>query len=169
MGELKSQNEKLRQNVMNLQSAQIKKEKITMPRIAVNTLKPPKSIRISKSLQKLKIKQKREQSAKRKAAPQINAYCSYNSHSHSHSHSSSANAFIERLSELEGVNEDIEQQRTECRGCGRKFIESALKKHAKICQKVFQSKRKKFEIVRVGKEAKSAQGFGSNECKKKKR
>merc|ERR1712129_686348 len=72
-------------------------------------------------------------------------------------HAASANAFVNRLSELEGVTEDIEQQRIECRGCGRKFIRSALERHAKICKKVFQSKRKKFNIERVDKEAKNAQ------------
>eukprot|EP00357_Protocruzia_adherens_P006891 CAMPEP_0115009844 /NCGR_PEP_ID=MMETSP0216-20121206/22907_1 /TAXON_ID=223996 /ORGANISM="Protocruzia adherens, Strain Boccale" /LENGTH=516 /DNA_ID=CAMNT_0002377835 /DNA_START=95 /DNA_END=1645 /DNA_ORIENTATION=- len=32
-----------------------------------------------------------------------------------------------------------------CNGCGRKFNSQALQKHAKICKKVFQSKRKKFD------------------------
>ena len=81
------------------------------------------------------------------------------------SHVASANAFVARLSELEGVTEDIEQERIECRGCGRKFIASALERHAKICKKVFQSKRKKFAIERVGKEAKNAQGSGCDERK----
>merc|ERR1711939_468134 len=30
-------------------------------------------------------------------------------------------------------------------GCGRKFREDALEKHAAICKKVFQSKRKEFD------------------------
>jgi len=33
----------------------------------------------------------------------------------------------------------------ECNGCGRKFREEALQKHAKACKKVFQSKRKAFD------------------------
>jgi hypothetical protein len=33
----------------------------------------------------------------------------------------------------------------ECDGCGRKFREEALEKHAKACKKVFQSKRKTFD------------------------
>lgn len=32
----------------------------------------------------------------------------------------------------------------ECEGCGRKFREEALERHAKICKKVFQDKRKAF-------------------------
>merc|ERR1712154_377891 len=133
----------------------------------MNTLNPPKSIRISKSLRKLKIK-KRQNSARNhrnhqdfekpdfSQKPKIKKAAIKSSNCHS----SSADAFVERLSELEGVNEDIEHQRIECRGCGRKFIQSALERHAKICKKVFQSKRKKFNIERVGKDAKSAQGSG---------
>jgi hypothetical protein len=34
--------------------------------------------------------------------------------------------------------------RIECTGCGRKFNTLAYQKHAKICKKVFQSKRKAF-------------------------
>jgi len=34
----------------------------------------------------------------------------------------------------------------ECHGCGRKFREEALLKHAKACKKVFQSKRKPFDM-----------------------
>ena len=164
----------------------------------MNTLAPPKSIRISKSLRKLKIK-KRQSSArndrnhhhanpnkqnhqmnaddnnqrshrnydkpqppKKKPSKSINTRSSYNPHK------DAASAFIEKLSELEGVNEDIEHQRIECRGCGRKFIQSALERHAKICKKVFQSKRKTFEAEVVGKDAKSAQGSGCDEYKLKK-
>jgi hypothetical protein len=32
-----------------------------------------------------------------------------------------------------------------CKDCGRNFREEALVKHAKICKKVFKSKRKKFD------------------------
>jgi len=34
-----------------------------------------------------------------------------------------------------------------CEGCGRKFKEAALERHAKICKKVFQEKRKAFDSV----------------------
>jgi len=34
----------------------------------------------------------------------------------------------------------------ECGGCGRRFREEALAKHAKACKKVFQSKRKAFDM-----------------------
>lgn len=54
-------------------------------------------------------------------------------------------------------NDDIKQQAREdenvglkqCpEGCGRTFKEEALEKHMKICKKVFQSKRKKFDITK---------------------
>jgi hypothetical protein len=34
-----------------------------------------------------------------------------------------------------------------CRSCGRKFNPVSLQKHAKICQKVFQEKRKEFNVA----------------------
>ena len=45
----------------------------------------------------------------------------------------------------------------ECHSCGRKFNPVTLAKHAKICQKVFMQKRKKFEVDR---EATDAAGKG---------
>jgi hypothetical protein len=39
--------------------------------------------------------------------------------------------------------EDV--NRIECDGCGRKFNEDVFEKHAKVCKKVFQSKRKAFD------------------------
>jgi len=42
---------------------------------------------------------------------------------------------------MEGETGDLH----ECNGCGRKFREEALQKHAKACKKVFQSKRKAFD------------------------
>ena len=47
----------------------------------------------------------------------------------------------------EQAEEIANQQMHQCpEGCGRSFIEEALEKHIKICKKVFQSKRKKFDI-----------------------
>ncbi|CDW78140.1 UNKNOWN [Stylonychia lemnae] len=39
-----------------------------------------------------------------------------------------------------------EGERIECPTCGRKFVEQALVKHAKVCKKVFVQKRKVFDI-----------------------
>lgn len=39
-------------------------------------------------------------------------------------------------------------------GCGRKFKPETLQKHIKICQKVFQGKRKPFKVDVVDDEAK---------------
>ncbi|CEM07060.1 unnamed protein product [Vitrella brassicaformis CCMP3155] len=36
---------------------------------------------------------------------------------------------------------------TECDGCGRSFRPEALAKHRKVCQKVFQQKRKPFDVA----------------------
>ena len=36
--------------------------------------------------------------------------------------------------------------RIECKSCGRKFVEESYPKHAKICKKVFASKRKTFDM-----------------------
>jgi len=235
VNELKTQNQELKQSMVQMQSAQ--RRTTAMPAISIpkysnassnssfrssmgsgqnncNTLNPPKSIRMSKSLRKLKIK-KKQHSARLPVTTRnddqqrfnSNQYDDeprnhqYNSNSNSHGghpmdqiqntrnhqndrgynkppppkrttkvnksmnssynkHAASANAFIDKLSELEGVTEVVEQQRIECRGCGRKFIRSALERHAKICKKVFQTKRKKFNIDRVDKDAKNAQNSG---------
>lgn len=37
-------------------------------------------------------------------------------------------------------------------GCGKSFKEATLKRHIKICKKVFQSKRKKFDSFKKRKE-----------------
>jgi len=36
----------------------------------------------------------------------------------------------------------------ECRGCGRRFNETAYAKHAKVCAKVFQAKRKPMDMTK---------------------
>lgn len=36
----------------------------------------------------------------------------------------------------------------ECETCGRRFLPEALEKHARICQKVFASKRKPFNMAK---------------------
>lgn len=42
--------------------------------------------------------------------------------------------------------EDEFEEMVECpEGCGRKFKESALEKHVRVCKKVFQQKRKAFD------------------------
>ena len=50
--------------------------------------------------------------------------------------------------EEEEIEEDDNDdgERVECGGCGRKFKPDSLQKHKKICKKVFQSKRKKFDM-----------------------
>ena len=50
---------------------------------------------------------------------------------------------------------DAAGDRHPCSSCGRKFVEEALVKHEKICQKVFQQKRKAFDA----KEARKAEGM----------
>lgn len=49
--------------------------------------------------------------------------------------------------------------RVKCDGCGRCFREAAMEKHAKICKKVFQDKRKKFDSAanRLGDQENAAQ------------
>jgi len=83
-------------------------------------------------------------------------------------HSSSAMDLIHKLSELENVNLKIE--RVECRQCGRKFIQSALERHAKICKKVFCKKRKVFDTKdkRLDNDAKNAQNSSCDEYKLRK-
>ena len=46
---------------------------------------------------------------------------------------------------MENEDDADDQDRVECEECGRKFNNDAFEKHAKICQKVFQSKRKAFD------------------------
>lgn len=56
---------------------------------------------------------------------------------------------------MENLEEDENIVLEECpEGCGRKFKASALEKHVKICQKVFQKKRKPFKVDLVDEEAK---------------
>jgi hypothetical protein len=50
------------------------------------------------------------------------------------------------VEEEEIEEEDDDGDRIECDGCGRKFKPESLQKHKKICKKVFQSKRKKFDM-----------------------
>ena len=50
----------------------------------------------------------------------------------------------------------------QCPTCGRKFNEKALEKHQKICVKVFQTKRKKFDMAEQRK-ATDASGKGIEE------
>lgn len=42
--------------------------------------------------------------------------------------------------------EDDNGERIECQGCGRKFVPEAYAKHGKVCKKVFQTKRKAFDV-----------------------
>lgn len=51
-----------------------------------------------------------------------------------------------KFDEIEGAEAGGNDERVECPDCGRKFNHSAMAKHAKICKKVFMSKRKKFDI-----------------------
>ena len=47
----------------------------------------------------------------------------------------------------EEANADQNEQQFKCgEGCGRSFKEEALEKHMRICKKVFQTKRKKFDV-----------------------
>lgn len=39
-------------------------------------------------------------------------------------------------------------ERVECPDCGRKFAPESIEKHAKVCKKVFMSKRKKFDMTK---------------------
>mmetsp|Transcript_18439 Transcript_18439/g.33227 ORF Transcript_18439/g.33227 Transcript_18439/m.33227 type:complete len:276 (-) Transcript_18439:1056-1883(-) len=50
---------------------------------------------------------------------------------------------FDQIDGAEGAEEGI---RIPCPDCGRKFNEEAMVKHAKICKKVFMTKRKKFDI-----------------------
>ncbi|KAL4466340.1 hypothetical protein ABPG72_020189 [Tetrahymena utriculariae] len=53
------------------------------------------------------------------------------------------NQFNQQIMEME--REVLEQDLIECpEGCGRKFAENILEKHAKVCKKVFQQKRRVF-------------------------
>jgi hypothetical protein len=61
------------------------------------------------------------------------------------------------------------------KGCGRKFAPDRLKKHEKICVKVFQKKRKTFnatekrsdkEALKHARNAKYSGGGGYNKSKK---
>jgi len=54
-------------------------------------------------------------------------------------------AFVHQEKEAEIPEEGEIGDLIECQGCGRKFREEALQKHAKACKKVFQSKRKAFD------------------------
>jgi len=54
-------------------------------------------------------------------------------------------AFVDQEKEAEIPEEGEVGELIECHGCGRKFREEALQKHAKACKKVFQSKRKAFD------------------------
>merc|ERR1719356_516531 len=46
-----------------------------------------------------------------------------------------------------GVGGDaVTVQRVPCKQCGRKFSQSALQRHMKICKKVFGQKRKAFNM-----------------------
>jgi hypothetical protein len=55
---------------------------------------------------------------------------------------------FEELVEEEEVEEEDEDdsERVECTGCGRKFKPESLQKHKKVCKKVFQTKRKTFDM-----------------------
>ena len=46
--------------------------------------------------------------------------------------------------EKENINPDANEPTYPCPDCGRNFVQSALAKHAKLCKKVFQNKRKAF-------------------------
>lgn len=48
--------------------------------------------------------------------------------------------------EIEEPEDGNDEDRIECKTCGRKFKEEALEKHAKVCKKVFASKRKAFDM-----------------------
>ena len=49
---------------------------------------------------------------------------------------------------VEEANQDTEDLRVECpEGCGRKFAPEAVARHAKACVKIFQTKRKKFDMA----------------------
>ena len=55
---------------------------------------------------------------------------------------------VDDVAAEEEVEEDDgeEGERLECAGCGRKFKPESLQRHKKICKKVFQSKRKTFDM-----------------------
>merc|ERR1712113_499293 len=57
--------------------------------------------------------------------------------------------FDENANPFGDAGPPVDQVRVECDGCGRKFNEKAMKVHKKICQKVFQTKRKVFKVVVV--------------------
>lgn len=62
------------------------------------------------------------------------------------------------------------QDLRECPSCGRKFNPQAFEKHAKVCRKVFQTKRRKFDSskVRIPGEAQQVQkGPGRRGTKQK--
>ena len=49
------------------------------------------------------------------------------------------------MSEYPEPDEEDDGVRVECSTCGRKFRPDALEKHARVCLKVFQKKRRKFD------------------------
>jgi len=63
---------------------------------------------------------------------------------------------FERIASVPATKSDNEDvgPLVECGSCGRKFQENSIAKHQKVCQKVFMSKRKKFDSkkARTGKE-----------------
>eukprot|EP00483_Globobulimina_turgida_P007807 UN07822 len=78
---------------------------------------------------------------------------------------SSAADLLAKLESEEGAFVDSDSvQRIACRQCGRKFSQSALQRHIKICKKVFGQKRKQFNIQRTDDEAlKAAQNSNSDQ------
>ncbi|KAA0156239.1 hypothetical protein FNF29_01029 [Cafeteria roenbergensis] len=62
------------------------------------------------------------------------------------------------MSEYPEPDEEDDGVRVECSTCGRKFRPDALEKHARVCLKVFQKKRRKFDSTRGGPPAGSAAG-----------
>ena len=52
----------------------------------------------------------------------------------------------------------------QCSTCERKFNAKALERHSKICVKVFQTKRKAFDVTEMRK-ATDANGKGAEEIK----
>ena len=71
---------------------------------------------------------------------------------------SSAADLIAMLEQEQGAFVDTQtMERVECHQCGRKFAQTALQRHIKICKKVFGQKRKQFNVQRADDEALKAQ------------
>eukprot|EP01083_Nonionella_stella_P182136 654469_1 len=127
-----------------------------------------KTTNMSKSLANLKLRKRRNSIGKStNNKPQGNQ--TQHRNGSTLSHSESAQDFVNKLSEMGNTVEDV--HRVPCHQCGRKFIESALQRHIKICKNVFCKKRKVFDTKsrRVDKDAKNAQNSSSeNDYKLKK-